>query len=195
MTTKPLCWITSLVIAGTLAAAPGPGREDPIEKGLKDAYRAYQAGDHGKVTETLQTLLKLMEEKNAKKVEEVLPEDLNGWKGNDLERDDLSAVGGGISLRRTYQQDNKSVTVKVIKDSPLVDQWLKVLANEDLVRASGKKTFNISGETAILEEDLKVLISIGGEILVELKGDNDCRDADLISLARKLDLKILKRMK
>jgi hypothetical protein len=195
MKTNSLCWLTSLVIAGALAAAPGPGKEDPIEKGLRDAYRAYQAGDHGQVTDTLQALLKLMEEKNAKKVEEVLPEELNGWKGAQLEREDLSVLGGGISLKRTYQQDEKSVTVKVIKDSPLVDQWLKVLANEDLVRASGKKTFNISGETAILEEDLKVLISIGGEILVELKGDNDCRDADLISLARKLDLKILKNMK
>lgn len=188
-----LCGIASLAIAGTLVAAPG--KDDPIEKGLKDAYKAYQTGDDGKVTDTLRALLKLMEEKNARKVEEVLPAELNGWKGNDLEREDLSVVGGGVSIQRIYQQDQKSVTIKVIKDSPLIDQWLKLLANDDLVQASGKKTFNVDGEIAIVEEELKVLIAVGGEILVELKGDNDCKSSDLVSLARKLELSTLKKMK
>ena len=193
MKTHLLCWITSLAITGILAAAPTKG--DAVEEGLRDAYKAYQAGRHDEVTDTLRNLLKLMEEKNAKKVEGALPETINGWNGNDIEREDLTVVGGGLSLKRTYQHGEKSVTVKVVKDSPLVDQWLKILANEDLIRVSGKKTYNISGETAFVEGKLKVIIAVEGEILVELKGDNDCKESDLISLARKLNLKALKKMK
>ena len=138
-----------------------------------------------------------MEDKGAAKVGDVLPESIEDWKGESLKRDDLSTVGGGLSLSRTYTNKAKQeITVKVMKDSPLVKQFLPFIANEELLRLSNRKTYSVSGETAVMEGDKKLQLVVDKRIYVELvANDASSGEKELLGLARKLDLNALAKMK
>ena len=136
-----------------------------------------------------------MEERDAEKVGDLLPAQLNGWKGERLQRDDLGVLGGGLSISRAYVSGKRDITVKVMKDSPLVKQLLPLLTNEDLIRMSNRKTHNIAGETAIMEGEKMMMLVLDGRILVELVAGGDAEERDLVSAVRKLDLKALAKMK
>ena len=111
-----------------------------------------------------------------------------------LVREDLSSVGGGVSVKRTYTLESKSITAKLIKDSPLIEKWLKVLANREALKFTGKKVHTIDGEAALVDNERKILISIEGKLLLELEGDNDCEAKDILAFARELDLKQMKKL-
>jgi hypothetical protein len=104
-------------------------------------------------------------------------------------------VGGGISISRAYTLGKREITAKVIKDSPLVKQLIPLIANEDLLRLTNRKTYRISGETAVMEGARKLQLVVDGRILVELVGNEEVEEKDLVALARKLDLAALAKMK
>jgi hypothetical protein len=178
-----------------LAAREPAGKPDLFESGLRQVMDDYRKGDHAAVTEKLRVLLKMMEEKGAAKVGELLPETLAEWKGGSLKQDDLGVVGGGISISRAYTLGKREITAKVIKDSPLVKQLIPLIANEDLLRLTNRKTYRISGETAVMEGARKLQLVVDGRILVELVGNEEVEEKDLVALARKLDLAALAKMK
>lgn len=179
----------------TLSSLAQDKKKDDIEKGLLLAYNEYQKENYSSVIAKLRDVIKLVEAKNVERVGEILPEKIEKWIGTDLKREDLSAIGGGVSVIRNYNQESKSISVKLVKDSPLVNHWIKILSNRDLLQATGKKTYPIAGETALVDEPLKVLVAIDEKILLEIKGDNDCETKDLVDFARKLDFASLKKMK
>ena len=192
---KMITALTLLIFSLSFSLAIAePLKKDPVEKGFKDAFEEYQKENYSTTVEKLREMIKLLEEKNVQRVGEVLPEKIDDWHGTDLKREDLSALGGGVSVKRVYNDKSKSITVKLVKDSPLIDKWIGMLSNRDLLQASGKKVHNISGEAALVDKPLKVLMAIDEEILVEIKGDNDCSTKDLIALTRKLDLRKMKKM-
>lgn len=181
-----------------LSAAPPAKKAGPdaFEAGMRQAMADYKKGDHEAVTTKLRELLKLMEDKGAAKVGEVLPEFLENWEGESLKRDDMSSVGGGICLSRLYKtSEGRSLTAKVIKDSPLVNMLMVTLANEDLLRASNRKVHRVSGEPAVMEGEHKLQLVVDGRIYVEVAGDEETGEQQLIAFARKLDLQALKGMK
>lgn len=201
-TSFALCLFPLLLVLGLplrLSAAP-PGKKgagpDAFEAGMREAMADYKKGDHEAVTTKLRELIKLMEDKGAAKVGEVLPEFLEQWEGESLKRDDMSAVGGGICLSRLYKDSGKrSLTAKVIKDSPLVKMLMVTLANEDLLRASNRKVHRISGEPAVMEGEHKLQMVVDGRIYVEIAGDEEMGEKELLGFARKLDLDSLREIK
>ncbi len=178
-----------------LSARDAPKKNDLFESGLRQVYEDYQKGDDAAVTEKLRILLKMMEEKGAAKVGELLPEILEEWKGGSLKQEDMTVVGGGISISRTYLSGKKEITAKVIKDSPLAKQLIPLIANEDLLKLTNRKTYRISGETAVMEGERKLQLVADGRILVELTGNAEAEEKDLVALVRKLDLNALAKMK
>jgi hypothetical protein len=183
------CCVLPLTAMGQ---SPAPDR---FEEGMRQAFADYKKGDHEAVTAKLRELLKMMEERDAAKVGALLPEQLNGWKGGNLVKEDLGILGGGVSLARTYSSGNREITVKAIKDSPLVKQLMPLLTNEDLIRASNRKTQRIGGETAIMDGERKLQIVLDQRILVEITGDNTIGEKELVAAARLLDLKALAKLK
>jgi hypothetical protein len=117
------------------------------------------------------------------------------WSGGDPKRESLAALGGGLSIERSYRLEAKEITVKVVRDSPVADQLMEVLGNDELVAWAGARVHTVQGEQAIFEGERKLMMVIKGRVYVELEGDNDTGRADLLSLARKLDLRALKAMK
>lgn len=178
-----------------VSAKDEPKKPDLFESGLRQVMDDYRKGDDAAVTEKLRILLKMMEEKGAEKVGETLPEKIEGWKGESLKREDLTVVGGGISISRTYISGKKEINAKVIKDSPLVKQLIPLIANEDLLKLTNRKTYRISGETAVMEGERKLQLVADGRILVELVANEEADEKDLVALVRRLDLNALAKMK
>ncbi len=166
-----------------------------FEEGMRQVFAHYKKGDSEAVTAKLRELLKLMEEQGAAKVGSLLPDKVNGWNGETLKRDDLGAVGGGVSISRIYISGTHRIEVKVMKESPIMAQLLPLFANEDLIRMSNRKTQRISGETAVMDGEHKLQMVLGGKIFVELAGDEATGETELVALARKLDLAALAKMK
>ena len=184
-----------LALFSTAPAHGQTAKGDPFEEGMRQAFADYKKGDNEAVTAKLRELLKLMEEKGAAKVGELLPAELAGWKGESLKQDDMSAVGGGVAMSRLYALGGKQITVKVVKDSPLVKQLIPLLANQDLIQLSNRKTARISGETAVMDGEHKLQMVVDGRIYVEFAGDDQTGEKELTGLARKLDLNALGKMK
>ncbi len=178
-----------------LGAKDVPIKGDPFEEGMRQAYADYRKGDSEAVTAKLRELLKLMEDKGAAKVGGILPDSLNGWKGESLKNDDLGVVGGGVAVSRNYVSGKHEITVKVTKDAPVVKQLLPLLTNQDLIRLSNRKTHLISGETAIMDGERKLQMVLDGRILLEMTGSVGTGEKELVDLARKLDLRALAKMK
>ena len=162
---------------------------------MRQAFADYKKGDHEAVTTKLRELLKMMEERDAAKVGALLPDQLNGWKGGNLVKEDLGILGGGVSIARTYSAGNREITVKAIKDSPLIKQLMPLLTNEDLIRATNRKTHRIAGETAIMDGERKLQMVLDQRIFVEITGDNTIGEKELVATARLLDLKALAKLK
>jgi hypothetical protein len=177
-----------------LSAAPPKG--DAFEEGMRQAFADYKAGRNEAVTAKLRELIKLVEDRNAGRVGSLLPDRLNGWTGETLKREDMAILGGGLSISRTYvSTGNRTLTVKVVKDSSLVKQLIPLLTNEKLVRASNRKTHRISGETAVMDGDQKLQLVLDQRIFVELTGGETVGESDLVAAARALDLRALAAMK
>ena len=195
--TLPLKSIVVAILATVVAlvAKDEPKKVEDFEEGMRQVFADYKKGDNDAVTAKLRELLKLMEEKGAAKVSSLLPDKVNAWTGESLKRDDLTSVGGGVSISRVYISGARRIEVKVMKDSPLLAQLLPLFANEDLIRMSNRKTHRISGETAVMEGEHKLQIVVGGKIYVELAGDPGTGETELVAFARKLDLDALAKLK
>ncbi|BCX48791.1 conserved hypothetical protein [Haloferula helveola] len=189
---KRLILLTLAVLAPFSAADE---KRDPVEDTLREAWAEYKTGNYDVTREKLAEVMKMLEEKDAEKIEELLPKELDGWEGETLQRDDLGAVGGGLSISRLYEDDKKKVTVKVVKNSPLMKTLIPLLANEQLIELSGRKTHRISGETAVMDGPKKLQMVLDGRIYVELAGSGEAEEKDIVSLARKLDLRALEKIK
>lgn len=193
---KPILQLVAIITFALSLSAFGQAKQpDPIEDAMRGAFADYKAGNHAAAAEKLREALKLIEEEGAEKVGELLPEELAGWKGESLKKDDLGIVGGGISISRVYVSGKKSITVKVIKDAPIVKQLLPLIANEELVRLSNRKTYRVSGETAIMDGEKKLQMVVDGRILVELLASGEAGEKELVAMVRKLDLNALEKMK
>ena len=153
----------------------------------------YKKGDNEAVSAKLRELLKLMDEKNAAKVGGLLPDTLEAWKGESVKRENVP--GGGISMSRVYVSGEHRITVKVIKDSPMVTQLLPLLANEDLIKMTNRKTHRIAGETAIMEGEHKLQIVLDERIYVEFECDEAIGETELVSFATKIDLPRMAKLK
>lgn len=184
-----------LCVAATGALQAEPKKKDSVEQGLREAYDLYKKKNYGQVSDKLRELLKLLEKKNEKRAEVVLPEKVGKWRGGDLVRESLEVLGGGLSVKRHYQYKRKNISVKLVKDSPLADKIMKLLTNDALVTLSKRKTHTISGTRAVMENERKLQMVIGDEILLEVVGDKDTTEQDVVSFTRKLDISLMKKMK
>lgn len=186
--------IPILVLGFAGLATAQQAKTDAMSTGLRDAYNLHQKGDNEALTAKLRELIKLAEEAGAKKLASRLPDAIGEWKGEEIKPEDLTLLGGGTSLSRTYKSGEKKISVKVVKDSPLAKQIAPLLKNEEFLAISGRKTERISGRTAVYEGDRKLQMIIGDDLYLEVAGNEPCDAKDVAGLARKLDIRSLERL-
>jgi len=71
---------------------------------------------------------------------------------------------------------------------------IELLGNKDLLALGNRETHRISGETAVMEGERKLQIVLDQRIYVELVANEGADRKDLVSLARKLDLRALAKL-
>ncbi len=105
-------------------------------------------------------------------------------------------------VERTYRFGDKSATVKVARNSPMLDHLAKMLANDELLELGDLETHRMSGETAVVEgrdgdgaSEQRLRMAVDGRVLVEVAGGTGVRGSELVALARKLDVRRLRAMK
>lgn len=170
-------------------------KEDAVEMALREVFITYKTGDDEAALTQMRKLVKLMEEKGATAVGDKLPAEIGEWKGEAMKKDDIAMIGGGISISRVYLNNDQKVTVKVMKDAPAIRPFLALVGNKEFLALSGRKTISIAGEDAAMERAHKLQLVLDKRIYVELDGNEKVEERDLVSLARKLDLRALSKLK
>lgn len=168
--------------------------KDAFEKGIRETWELYKQGKEDEVADKLRELLKIVEEREAEKVIEVLPSQIDFWKGAGLEREDLAAMGGGTSISRVYATGKRKVEVKVIKDSPLMKRLAPLIANPQLLALGNRETHKISGKTAVMDGDKKLQMILSDRIYLEVNAMGEATEKDLVDLTKELDLKALAKI-
>ena len=191
---KSLPFLFSLLLLPQVIFSAEKKEEDEVEVGLRQVYSTHKSGDNQEVLNQLRALVKPVESKAADAVGELLPEEVGDWKGESMNREDLTIAGGGISMSRTYVSEEKQITVKVIKDAPVLKPMIDLIGNKDLLALSNRKTHRISGETAVMEGERKLQVVLDERIYVELVGNDKADEGDLVTLARRLDLRALAKL-
>ena len=184
--------LLTLLLALPFAAAQD--KKDPFEAGIRETWELYKQGKEAEVTEKLRELLKMMEEKSTEKVVEVLPNQIDYWKGGELTREDLAVMGGGTSLSRVYATGKRKVEIKVIKDSPLMQKLAPLIANPQLLALGNRETHKISGKTAVMDGDKKLQMVLSDRIYLEANAIGEATEKDLVAIVRELDLKALSKI-
>ena len=177
------------------AALAGSAPADEVTDLLRKAYKDYTSGELAAMTETLREITRLADDRKEIQLAKVLPNRVGEFLGLPMKSEHLAKFGGGVALERTYVHGTKMVTAKIVKDSPLADAVMKLLANDDLVAWSGAKVHTVDGEQAILDGKGKLMMAVDGKVYLELQGNESVRDADLVSFARKLEIRELRKMK
>ncbi len=172
---------------------PAAALGDEFEDGMRAAFASYKKGDTAAVTAKLRELFAVVEAKEAAKFGELLPETVGAWKGDAASTGEMA--GGGTAVTRIYKSGEKTITVIISKDSPLIGQLLPLLANPDLIEMTHRKTHKIAGETAIMEGEHKLQIVLKSRIYVEIGGDDTTGEKELVDFAGQAGLEKLAQAK
>ena len=152
----PAMKIAISLAAGLIALPSSAGAapdQDPVPDQFRSAYESYRAEEYGATIEQLREIITTLEERTEKVLgEKVLPDTLGPWRGAPAKNEDLSFLGGGASVSRIYLKGRDSITAKIVKDSPFVDQFLDLIANDELLAWRGKKSAPSAGRAPCWKE-------------------------------------------
>jgi hypothetical protein len=146
--------LAAFFLASTAIAQDQPPAEDPLPL-IKEAQTAYEAGEVAHARRALEQATRSVAAKHAAALLAFLPAPFDGWTANDGDQGavSLAALGGGITLDRTYSNDTGDVRIEILADSQLVAQMADMYSDAQMIAAMGMKTETIGGETAIVDPD------------------------------------------
>ncbi len=131
-------------------AAPPPDAKALID----EAGTAYDAGEFGHARRALEKAVEAVAGKHAGAIRATLPAPFEGWTmaDGDDQPVSLSAIGGGLSLDRTYMNsDGTEVRIDILADSDLVAQMAKMYADDNMLQMMGMKIETLGGEKAFID--------------------------------------------
>lgn len=169
---KRLVLAAVLLATTALAQDRPPPAEDPLPL-IQEAETAWQAGEIAHARRALEQATRSVAAKHIQALFGFLPAAFDGWTASDSEAADgsLVALGGGITLDRTYSNDATDVRIEILADSDIVEQMAEMYADLPSLAAMGMATETIGGETAIVEPGgEKYLFLIDKRTMVTVSG-------------------------
>jgi hypothetical protein len=121
---------------------------------ISEAGSAYGAGEYGRSRRALEKAVVAVAGKHADAIRATLPPPFQGWTMADSDNQliSLTAIGGGLSIDRTYMNsDGTEVRMDILADSELVAQIAAMFGDENMVQMMGMKVETIGGEKAIVD--------------------------------------------
>lgn len=188
--------VRSLLLVLLVAMVALPAAADEILDQISQAIELYKAGDFAGAAGDLEFAAAQIRQMRAGELSSALPAALPGWTADEAETAaaGMAMMGGGTTASRSYIQDDASVDVQIITDSPLLGALSGMINNPMILSASGQKLVRIKGNKAALEWEgdrgtLSVVVM--GQVLVIIDGDG-CTKDDLTKYAEAVDYGMIK---
>ena len=115
-----------------------------------------------------------------------LPEPLDEWTAGDATSASAGAAmfGGGTTVERTYHKGSKTVTARIITDSPMMQAMMMLFSNPIILASQGGSLQMIGGQQALVKPDGVTIIQNNTYLL---QVDGDAQQADYVEYASGYD--------
>lgn len=184
-------------LALCLALAPWASQAGDIEEAIAAGQAAYQQGKLSQAASQLAYAATLIQQQQGEQLSKLFPPPLAGWTADEPEHDNasMSLLGGGVHSERLYYKgDDISLTLRILKDSPLMQALAGMLASPQMAAMAGYKLKKINGANAMLQtQDDMNLTLVQGSVMVQIECDG-CEEADLVAYAGKMDLTAMEQL-
>lgn len=157
--------LVSMLAASLLSAAAA--RADDVSDALSEARSAYDGGDLAKTKQALDLAGQLVAQKQSDALAKLLPEPPAGWTAEAAESGAAGVaaiLGGGITVERKYQKDDKTVSVSMMANSPILGAMVPMFSNVQMLGAMGK-VFRQQGRVAVLSDEREIQMVLGKTFL------------------------------
>jgi hypothetical protein len=146
---------------------------------------------------SLQYASKLIEEKKGAALGQLLPKAMDGWTAGEVESNSLAVIGGGVAVKRDYTKGDSSISIEIMKDSPMIAQSMMFLSNPAILGASGIKLKKVGDQKGIWnfkDGSGDVTFVVDNRILVKVDG-RSIDEATLLAYAGKIEFAKIAAMK
>ena len=190
-----LCLITIGLCMTMMAEA------QEFDKSLSSAKSAYNSGDLEDARFNLENALREIDAAIGREILKVLPTSLGGLN-SDSKNDQVTGMSGGLTgglyVHREYGNQNKSATVDIISDSPLMAGVNAILSMPMIMNSgdSNQKVVKVQGYKSLLTREVDdnnqtsgyQLQTPFGSSLLTLDYNGAISEADLLKVANSLPL-------
>jgi hypothetical protein len=191
------------VMAVVLLSMNGLARADEVSDQIKEALEFYEKGSYSEAVTALNFAVGQIQQKQTAGLKDVFPKPLKGWTAEETSGEFGAApfLGGGISASRRYFVENgdKSVTIEIVTDSPLLQSVLMFYTNPAFfANQPDTKLVKIEGRKAIQkfsqqEQGGEINIVIGSRMLISIKGSALEAVDDMLAYANAIDYAALEK--
>jgi hypothetical protein len=178
-----------------------PACADEILEAMTEAIEAYKEKEYGEAAESLDYAKQLIQQLRTENIMKFLPEALPGWESKAAQTQSMGMMGGMSSVEKKYSkpgtgnQGRKSITIKIMADSPMT-QGMMAIFNPAYAGAQGGKLQKIKRNKAMVKYDPdnrrgEANVMVDKRYIVTIKG-NSIEKEDLMDYAKAVDYKGLK---
>lgn len=188
--------LAKYLFSGLLVASlPLCASEAEINEAISAASKHYKAGELSQAIAQLDYASTLIRQEKGELVKQAFPPAPAGWQAEEAQSEVAAAAmfGGGITASRNYYNDNQSIEMQLMMDSPMLQAFSMMLSNPSMIAMSGGKLVKIQGLQAVqkLEGDrLELQFVTPAGAMITVSGDNAAQST-MLALANAIDLKKL----
>ncbi|MEM7169362.1 MAG: hypothetical protein AAF530_04290 [Pseudomonadota bacterium] len=162
------------MVAAMAFASYTPAKADEFTDVITEILELYEAGEIGEAAKAMDYANQLLSQMKAGALQDVLPPPMEGWSFEEISGDGAAmAFMGGISTAGEYRKDNEDVTINIMGDSPMIQQFGAIMGNAAMVQSSGGKLIRVKRQTGMVTQDGEVQMLIGNRFLIMIGGNAD----------------------
>ena len=181
--------LAALVLPLTLTA-------DEVEDAINEAMKLYKEGKYTEASTSLQLAVNAINEKKGGSIATALPDKIGDWTGGEVNNTNaLAVLGGGNTVERKYEKKDKSASITIIADSPMIGQIVGLMSNPTIAGLAGMKMKKAGDNTVTIQKDAGMgQIVVDNRFLIQIQG-SDLKESDLLELAAGVKTSVLKDLK
>jgi len=150
---------SALFSTGLAQTRTAPKKEPTLPEALDQATKAAEGEQYGAAIAALQAAIKLLQKKQRVAILAGMPKP-QGWEISDDEPDEATDAftagfaGIGTNIQRRYRNgDDKSLTVEVMANSPMLQMIAMLFNNPAMITADGGEVVQYGPHKAILKKN------------------------------------------
>jgi len=183
--------LLSLAVIGFTSVAAA----DEVEDSIKEALKLYKEGKLTEASTSLQIAVSAISDKKGGSVASALPDQIGKWKGGKAENSNsLAMLGGGTTAERKYTQGDRTASITIVADSPMIGQVVGLMANPTIAGLAGFKIKKIGGHTLTVQKDQGMgQLVVDNRFLIQISG-SDLSEDEVVELATGVKSDVLKEI-